>query len=144
LDQYGFKNNSSTELAIFNLTNQILSQINKKSSVCGIFCYLTKVSDTEKHNILINKLEYYGIVGRDGELIKSYLSYRYQRVPLKSLYASNYVSAWELVKHGVPQGSILGHLFLFYVNDVPQSVKGNALPIFLQMILALQYQILVQ
>jgi hypothetical protein len=31
-DQYGFRNNSSSELAIFNLTNQILSQINKKSS----------------------------------------------------------------------------------------------------------------
>ena len=40
-NQYGFKNNSSTELAIFKLTNQILSHINNKSSVCGIFCDLT-------------------------------------------------------------------------------------------------------
>jgi len=37
MDQYGFLNNSSTELAIFKLTNQILSHINNKSSVCGIF-----------------------------------------------------------------------------------------------------------
>jgi len=35
------KKNSSTELAIFKLTNQILSHINNKSSVCGIFCDLT-------------------------------------------------------------------------------------------------------
>jgi hypothetical protein len=116
LDQYGFKNNSSTELAIFNLTNQILSQIHKKSSVCGIFCDLIKAFNTVHHNILMTKLGYYGIAGRFGELIKSYLSNRYQTVIIKPLHASNYVSAWELVKHGVPQGSILGPLLLFYIT----------------------------
>jgi hypothetical protein len=60
----------------------------------------------------------------------SYLSNRYQRVTIKSSHASNYTSAWELVEHGVPQGSILGLLlFLFNINDLPQLVKGKALPI---------------
>jgi hypothetical protein len=36
-DQYEFKYNSSSELAIFNLTNQILSHMNKKSSVLWNF-----------------------------------------------------------------------------------------------------------
>jgi len=72
MDQYGFKNNSSTELAIFKLTKQILSHITNKNSVCGIFCYLTKAFDTVNHDILISKLEYYGIIGRTGKLIKSY------------------------------------------------------------------------
>jgi hypothetical protein len=121
---------SSTELDVFNLTNQILSQMSKKSSVCGIFCDLTKAFDTVNHDILIAKLEYCGIVGRTHELIKPYLSNRYQRVTIKSSHASNYTSAWELVNHGVTQGSILGPLlFLFYINDLPQLLKGKALPI---------------
>jgi hypothetical protein len=44
LDQYGFKNSRLKELDLLNLINQILSQIDKKSSVCGIFCGLTKAS----------------------------------------------------------------------------------------------------
>jgi hypothetical protein len=117
-------------LAIINLTNQILPQINKKSSVCGIFCDLTKAFDNVNHDILMTKLQYYGIAGKFGELIKFYLNNRHQRVTIKSLYASNYVSSWKLVKHGVPQGPILvPHLFLFYINYLPQLVKGKTLPI---------------
>jgi hypothetical protein len=68
------------------------------------------------HIVLLSKLEFYGINGSIGKLIKSYLNDRYQRTLINSNY-SPHVLDWEKVKQGVPQGSILGSLlFLLYID----------------------------
>jgi hypothetical protein len=87
--------------------------------VGGIFCDLTKAFVYVNHNILLSKLEFYGITGRANNLIKSYLNDRYQRVLIKNKYSKNYFSEWQKVKQGVPQGSILGLLFfLLHISDL--------------------------
>ena len=80
---------------------------------------------------LLCKLEFYGIRGSFYNLIKSYLTDRYQRVLIGGV-SSNHSSSsvWGKIKHGVPQGSILGPLlFLFYINNVTKIIKYNSKPI---------------
>jgi hypothetical protein len=103
-----------TDKASYTLIHEILTAFNNKQIVGGIFCDLRKAFDVVNHKILLNKLQQYGIVGKFNALIKSYLTERYQRVVIQD-NSNNSYSDWEIVKHGVPQGSILGPLFFYYL-----------------------------
>ena len=59
--------------------------------------------------------------------MKSYLDNRYQRTVIKDNKSNKIFSPWELVRHGVLQGSVLGPLmFLIYRNDFPQTMSKLA------------------
>ena len=105
--QYGFQKGSSTEDAMFQLTTVILTAWNRKEYVTGTFCDIAKASDCVNHDLLLMKLQYYGVQGVLLQWFKSYLQYRRQRLELN--YISNkYYSDWEIVGCGVPQGSVSG------------------------------------
>jgi hypothetical protein len=81
------------------------------------------------HETLFAELDFYGIKGVAGKLIKSYLTNRHQRTIMNN-NTVNSVSEWQKVKQGVPQGSILGSLiFLVYINDLPCIINKVAKPI---------------
>jgi hypothetical protein len=111
------------------LTKNILTALNNKLLVGGIFCDLHKAFDCVNDDILLSKMEFYGISGKANNLIKSYLQGRCQRT-LVDYDSKKYYSKWEIVTDGVPQESLLGSLlFLLYVNDILHVISDISNPI---------------
>ena len=119
--QFGFRKKYSTTHALLSMTEVIRKQLNGGSYSCGVFVDLQKAFDTVNHDILLSKLDHYGIRQNANLWIKSYLCNRKQSVKVNGC-----ISECEEITCGVPQGSILGPLlFIIYINDMHRAVKQS-------------------
>ena len=104
---------------MLDLIEDIRHALDDNSFAVGIFIDLQKAFDTVDHKILLHKLDYYGIRGIANDWIKSYLTNRKQFVSI-----NGFDSSINIMKFGVPQGSVLGPLlFLIYINDLHTAIK---------------------
>ena len=114
-NQFGFRKGRSCEQALLTAQNEILKSLSKKQISLLLLIDFSKAFDMVDHDILLKKLNNYGIRGIAHDWFKSYLSDRTQYVTINGQTSSN-----RDMLYGVPQGSILGPLlFIIYINDIP-------------------------
>ena len=83
--QYGFRSGHSYQNAISELIGNILKNEEENKLTIGVFIDLSKALDTLSHDILLKKLDRYGIRGTSLKRFESYLKERTMRVKINSL-----------------------------------------------------------
>ena len=112
--QFGFRNH-----ALISITEKIRKVIDDGKFVCGVFLDFKKAFNTVNHQILISKLEHYGVRGVPLNFFKSYLENRKQFVSVNNINSDILPT-----EYGVPQGSVLGPLlFQIRINDLNNAVE---------------------
>ena len=77
IQQFGFRPGHSTELATLKLANHLIAEMDNCKVSTNIYIDLSKAFDTFNFDILLKKLDHYGINESAKRLIHSYLTDRF-------------------------------------------------------------------
>ena len=120
-EQHGFLEGRSCITNLLETLDEWTKISDMKGRVDCIYLDFKKAFDSVPHQRLLTKVKGYKISGKIFEWISSFLVGRKQRV-----IVDGESSAWEDMKSGVPQGSVLGPiLFVIYINDLPDAVDSR-------------------
>ena len=118
-NQFGFRNQHSTTHALIEITEKIKQGCDSGKFACGVFLDFQKAFNTVNHDILLKKLEYYGIRVKSNKWFRSFLEDRKQHTTINKARSFD-----KPISIGVPQGLILGPiLFTVFIDDFHKAVE---------------------
>ena len=118
--QCGFRKGFSTQHCLLLMLERFKIALDKKGSYGALLTDLSKAFDSLSHDLLIAKLEAYGLDPISLKLLHDYLTARRQRTKVGTCF-----SHYNDIMFGVPQGSILGPLlFNIYLCDLFFIMEG--------------------
>merc|ERR1712240_813259 len=114
-NHHGSRKDYSTMTAISCLNHQLINNYNDGLISAVVQADLSAAFDTIEHETLLRKMEHYGIVGKMNNLLRSFLSNRYQYVSIDGVQSE----VVQSLPCSVIQGSKMSALlYTIYINEV--------------------------
>ena len=118
-NQFALRSKYSSKQKLKNLTETIRKSLDNDEIISGVLIDLKKALDTVSHEILLKKLNHYGLRSKENDWFYSFLTNQKQYVSVEGFFSQT-----KFVRCSVPQDSSFGPLpFLIYIDDFNNALE---------------------
>ena len=120
-NHHSYRSRTSTTTALLQMMDRIAEATDENRISATMCTDLSAAFDCVEHDLLLQKLKFYGLDATTENWIKDYLDARSFFVTIGGTESLRLPA-----KHGVPQGSVMGPLlYLIYVNELPTAIEDD-------------------